>query len=378
MKLITVVGSTGSIGKQTLEVVRNHPDKFKIKGLIANSDYQTLVEQSREFHPDFIALTDRTAAAKLLISGYMGEILSPGTALYDCVTPDIDVIVVACSGINGLVPTLKAIECGIDVALANKETLVVGGELVLEKLSRSKSRLLPVDSEHSAIMQCLEGNARSSIKRIILTASGGAFRDYSKESLKYATARDALVHPNWRMGKKITIDCATLMNKGLEIIEASFLFGVDIDQVEPLIHRESIIHSMVEYNDGAIIAQMGAPSMILPIQYALTYPERDFTNVERLDFAKIATLNFSEPDRDRFPCLKIAEEVGRTGGLLRTVMNAANDAAVELYLKEKIGFYDIANIIEREVSHFDNVHEFSLSDVIECDEAVKRKILQNY
>lgn len=378
MKLITVVGSTGSIGRQTLEVVRNNPDKFKIKGLVANSDYETLVTQAREFAPDFIALTDRTAAAKLLVSGYSGDILSPGTALDECVTSDIDVVVVACSGINGLMPTLKAVEYGVDVALANKETLVVGGELVLSALSRSKSNLFPVDSEHSAILQCLNGNRRSDVSRVIITASGGAFRDYSYESLKNAKASDALLHPNWNMGKKITIDCATLMNKGLEIIEASFLFGVDVERVVPLIHRESIIHSMVEYNDGAVMAQLAAPSMILPIQYALTYPERWDTGLKKLDFAKIASLNFDEPDRERFPCLKIAEDVARSGGLLRTVMNAANDVAVDLYLKNKIGFYDIPKIIDGEISRFDNVYDFSLSDVISCDEDVKRKILSRY
>ncbi len=377
MKKITVIGSTGSIGRQTLEIVRRYPDKFKIKGLIANTDCENILAQAKEFTPDFIGLTDENANNKLKNSGYTGETLNSSTALSDCVTSDIDVVVVACSGINGLVPTLKALDMNIDVALANKETLVVGGELVKEKLAKSTAKLLPVDSEHSAIWQSINGNLQKDVKKIIITASGGAFRDYTQEQLKTATAKDALKHPNWNMGKKITVDCATLMNKGLEIIEASFLYDVDIDQVEPIIHPESIIHSMVEYNDGAIIAQMGMPSMLLPIQYALTYPERIDAGVKSVNFVELSKLNFYAPDRKRFPCLKIAEEVGRAGGLLRTVMNAANDVAVEQFLAGKIGFYDISKMIEEEISNFTNKTNFSLSDVLECDGFVKSKLRFN-
>ncbi|MBQ2714238.1 MAG: 1-deoxy-D-xylulose-5-phosphate reductoisomerase [Clostridia bacterium] len=378
MKLLTLIGSTGSIGRQTLQVVRHYPDKFKVKGLIAHSDWENLIKQANEFRPEFIALTNKEASEKLVSSGYSGKILPYDTALEDCVTPDLDVVLVACSGINGLIPTLKAISYNVDVALANKETLVVGGELVKSALKGSSSNLYPVDSEHSAIWQSINGNDRKDIKRIIITASGGAFRDLKKEELYAVKAKDALKHPNWNMGKKITIDCATLMNKGLEIIEASFLFDVEVGKVVPIIHPESIIHSMVEYNDGAVMAQMGTPSMVLPIQYALTYPERLETGVSQVDFLKVRKLNFYEPDRDRFPCLRIAEEVGRVGGLLRTAMNAANDVAVDLFLKDKIGFMEIPELVLGEVNKFQNKKDFNLFDVLTCDREIKEKIYSKY
>ena len=377
MKKITIIGSTGSIGTQTLDLVKKHPDKFQVVGLVAHSDYALLRAQAEEFCPRFVALTDK-GASNTLKTQYLGQILDPDTALTDCVTDDIDVLVVSCSGINGLLPTLKAISLGVDVALANKETLVVGGELVNEALTYSKSKLFPVDSEHSAIWQSINYNRREDIKRIIITASGGAFRNYTKEMLKNATAKDALKHPNWNMGKKITVDCATLMNKGLEIIEATHLFGVSADKVVPVVHPESIIHSMVEYNDGAIMAQLGSPSMLVPIQYALTYPERYETGVKSVDFLKLGSLNFSEPDCDRFPCLKIAEDVAREGGLVRTVMNASNDVAVELYLKDCIGFYDIPRIILNEIESFSNRYTFTLDDVIACDKETRERVYLKY
>ena len=376
MKKITIIGSTGSIGRQTLDLVRRHPDKFSVVGLVCNSDYKLLLKQAQEFKPRFVGLTNIEASNKYREEG--GEVLSPDTALVDCVTEDIDVLVVACSGINGLLPTLKAIRLGIDVALANKETLVVGGELVKEAMKTSKSRLFPVDSEHSAIWQSININKSRDISRIIITASGGAFRNYTYDMLKTAKAKDALKHPNWNMGKKITVDCATLMNKGLEIIEATHLFDVEADKVQPIIHPESIIHSMVEYNDGAIIAQLGNPSMLVPIQYALTYPERYDTGVKSVDFLTIKSLNFSEPDRERFPCLKIAEDMAREGGLARTVMNASNDVAVDLYLSDKIGFYDIPRIISEELDNFNNHHDFALSDVLECDRETRERVYLKY
>ena len=376
MKKITIIGSTGSIGRQTLDLVRRHPDKFSVVGLVCNSDYKLLLKQAEEFKPRFVGLTNIEASNKYREEG--GEVLSPDTALVDCVTEDIDVLVVACSGINGLLPTLKAIRLGIDVALANKETLVVGGELVKEAMKTSKSRLFPVDSEHSAIWQSININKSRDISRIIITASGGAFRNYTYDMLKTAKAKDALKHPNWNMGKKITVDCATLMNKGLEIIEATHLFDVEADKVQPIIHPESIIHSMVEYNDGAIIAQLGNPSMLVPIQYALTYPERYDTGVKSVDFLTIKSLNFSEPDRERFPCLKIAEDMAREGGLARTVMNASNDVAVDLYLSDKIGFYDIPRIISEELDNFNNHHDFALSDVLECDRETRERVYLKY
>lgn len=378
MKKITIIGSTGSIGTQTLDLVRRHPDKFSVVGLVANSDYERLYEQSKEFCPKFVGLTDKNARYKYVALGTNCEVLDSDTALIDCVTSDIDTLVVACSGINGLLPTLKAIRYGVDVALANKEALVVGGELVTEALKGSKSHLFPVDSEHSAIWQSINSNKRDDIKKIIITASGGAFRNYTYDMLKGAKARDALKHPNWNMGKKITVDCATLMNKGLEIIEATHLFGIDASKVVPIIHPESIIHSMVEYNDGAIIAQLGNPSMLVPIQYALTYPERYETGVKSVDFLTLKSLNFAEPDRERFPCLKIAEDMAKEGGLIRTVMNASNDVAVELYLKDRIGFYDIPKIISDQIQSFDNKFDFSLDDVLECDADTRRRVYAKY
>ena len=378
MKKITIIGSTGSIGSQTLDLVRRHPDKFKVVGLVAHTDYELLHAQIKEFSPRFVALTDKNARERLVNIGVNCEILASNTALLDCVTGDIDTLVVSCSGINGLLPTLKAIKLNIDVALANKETLVVGGELVMKALKDSKSNLFPIDSEHSAIWQSININRKDDIKKIIITASGGAFRNYTFEMLKSAKAKDALKHPNWNMGKKITVDCATLMNKGLEIIEATHLFGVDSTKVEPMIHPESIIHSMVEYTDGAIIAQMGSPSMLVPIQYALTYPERYTTGVKSVDFLTLKSLNFAEPDRERFPCLRIAEDMARTGGLVRTVMNAANDVAVELYLQDKISFYDIPKIISDEIESFSNIQEFTLNDVLECDKETRKRVYLKY
>ena len=378
MKKITIIGSTGSIGRQTLDLVRTHPDKFSVVGLVAHSDYELLNKQIKEFRPSFVGLTDIDASKKCASIIKDAQLLNPATALCDCVTEDIDVLVVACSGINGLLPTLKAINLGIDVALANKETLVVGGELVNEALKCSKSRLFPVDSEHSAIWQSINYNKNRDIRKIIITASGGAFRNYTYEMLKTAKAKDALKHPNWNMGKKITVDCATLMNKGLEIIEATHLFGVDATMIQPIIHPESIIHSMVEYNDGAIIAQLGSPSMLVPIQYALTYPERYETGVKSVDFLSLKSLNFSEPNRELFPCLKIAEDMAKEGGLARTVMNASNDVAVELYLSDKIGFYDIPRIITEELDAFNNRSSFNLDDVLDCDVQTRNRVYLKY
>lgn len=371
MKRITVIGSTGSIGKQTLEIVRNNPDKYSIKGLVAHSDYNQILDQAKEFKVDFIGLSDDNANKKLLSSDYKGEILSSSSALIDAVTEDADIVVVACSGINGLRPTLKALSMGIDVALANKETLVVGGELVKSALAQSKANLFPVDSEHSAIWQSINSNKKENISKIIITASGGAFRDLSIDELKNVTAKEALNHPNWNMGKKITVDCATLMNKGLEIIEGMFLFDLPSTKIVPVVHPQSIIHSMVEYNDGAIIAQLGMPSMLVPISYALSYPERIETGVQKVDFVKLGSLTFSEPDRKRFPCLKIAEEVAQKDAITRTVMNASNDIAVEGFLDGRISFMQIPDIIKGQLDSFSGKYGTSLDDILEVDKIVR-------
>lgn len=376
MKKIVIIGSTGSIGRQTLEIVRKNPDKFCVKGLVAHSDYEQISMQAREFKPDFLGLTDENASKKLLSSDFLGEKLNFSTALVDAVRDDVDIIVVACSGINGLLPTVKALNMNIDVALANKETLVVGGEIVKSALAKSEAKLFPVDSEHSAIWQSINSNDKKDISRIIITASGGAFRDLSIEELNSVTAKEALKHPNWNMGKKITVDCATLMNKGLEIIEGAFLFDVAPSKIVPVVHPQSIIHSMVEYNDGAIIAQLGSPSMLVPISYALSYPQRLETGVKKVNFVELGSITFSEPDRKRFPCLKIAEDVANQKGIIRTVMNASNDVAVEAFLNNKIGFMQIPEIIKAQLDNFSENFGDTLDDILECDKLIREKTIK--
>ena len=376
MKRITIIGSTGSIGRQTLDVVRKNPNKYSVKGLVANSDINQILAQAKEFNVEFVALTDDKANENLKNSPIGCEVLNSTTALLDCVTSDVDVVVVACSGINGLLPTLKALSLGVDVALANKETLVVGGELVKDALLKSKANLFPVDSEHSAIWQSINSNNKSDISRIIITASGGAFRDLSYDELKRVTAKEALKHPNWNMGKKITVDCATLMNKGLEIIEGAFLFDISPSKIVPVIHTQSIIHSMVEYNDGAIIAQLGAPSMLVPISYALSYPDRLETGVQKVDFVKLGSLTFSEPDRKRFPCLAIAEQVANENAITRTVMNATNDIVVDAFLNDKISFMKIPEIIEKQLNSFSGGFSNTLDDILACDKYIREQTLK--
>ncbi len=376
MKRITIIGSTGSIGRQTLDIVSKNPDKFKVKGLVAHSDCELLSKQAVEYGAEIVALTDPVASAKLKEKNLGIEMLDPRTALTDVVTSDVDVVVVACSGINGLLPTLKALSLGVDVALANKETLVVGGELVRDALSKSKAKLFPVDSEHSAIWQSINTNNHSDISRIIITASGGAFRNLSIEELSSVGAKEALMHPNWNMGKKITVDCATLMNKGLEIIEGAFLFDIHPSKIVPVVHPQSIIHSMVEYNDGAIMAQLGSPSMLVPISYALSYPDRLKTGVERVDFVKLGRLEFSEPDRKRFPCLKIAEDTADKNAIIRTVMNASNDVAVDLFLQDRIKFMQIPQIIQDQLESFSESFGYSIDDILQCDRFIREKTLK--
>lgn len=376
MKKITIIGSTGSIGRQTLDVVRKNPDKFCVKGLVAHSDFEQILAQAKEFNVEFVGLTDKTSNEKLSLAEYSGEILNCSTALTDAVTDDVDIVVVACSGINGLLPTVKALSLNIDVALANKETLVVGGEIVKSALQKSTAHLFPVDSEHSAIWQSINSNSKKDLSRIIITASGGAFRNLSIDELRTVTAKEALKHPNWNMGKKITIDCATLMNKGLEIIEGAFLFDVAPSKIVPVIHPQSIIHSMVEYNDGAILAQLGSPSMLVPISYALSYPERLETGVKKVDFIQLGSLTFSEPDRERFPCLKIAEEVADKNGIIRTVMNASNDIAVEAFLNDKIGFMQIPDIIKEQIDSFSENFGDTLEDILACDKLIREKTIK--
>ncbi len=348
MKNIAVIGSTGSVGTQTLDVVRAHPDMFRIMALSAGSNISLLQKQIHEFSPKVVAVKNKALAEKLKvefgkdqIAIFYGEEGLIEAATYH----KVDFVVTAVVGSIGLKPTLKAIEAGKAIGLANKETLVTAGHIVMDLAKEYHVPIIPIDSEHSAIYQSLQGENIEKVRRIILTASGGSFRDKSREDLKNVTIEDALKHPNWSMGAKITIDSATMMNKGLEIIEAHWLFHTPFEKIDVIIHPESIIHSMVEYNDKAIIAQLGTPDMKVPIQYALSYPNRVDLNSQPLDLVSVGSLHFKKPDFNRFPSLKIAYQAGIEGGTMPTVLNAANEVVVEAFLQGKVPFIEIENII---------------------------------
>ena len=336
MKKIALIGSTGSIGRQVLSVVRRHSDKFQIVSLAAGSNKELFEQQVSEFKPKVATIKSADCNRIDGVSYSFGE-----NAFTDAIISEADVVVVALVGFKGIIAVLDAINKGKDIALANKESLVVGGALVMKLANEKGIKIVPIDSEHSAIWQSLDFDFNKPFKKLILTASGGAFRDYSEEQLKTATAKDALKHPNWDMGSKITIDCATLVNKGFEVIEARWLYNTSFDKIDVIIHRESIIHSMVEFIDGATIAQMSYPTMELPIQLALTYPERLDCALEGVDFSKLKSLTFSAPDYNRFPCLKLVVDAGKQGGLYPAVVNGANEEAVKLFLEGKIGFNGI-------------------------------------
>lgn len=371
MKQIIVLGSTGSIGSQTLDVVRKHPDKFSIVALAAKKSWQRLVKQAREFQVEAIALLDAEAAFRaqeelqdteiVVLSGKKGVKTLAGWG-------QADLVMSSMVGMAGLVPTLRAIERGRDIALANKESLVVGGPVVMKAIQEYDVRLLPVDSEHSAIFQCLNGEKQSSLSRLILTASGGPFRTWDSEKLAQATAGEALKHPTWEMGAKITVDSATLMNKGFEVLEAHHLFGLPLENIEVWVHPQSIIHSFVEFIDGSVLAQMGAPDMRTPISYALTYPERLPPQWERMTLELMQGLTFEEPRRADFPCLDMAYAAGRAGGTMPAVLNAANEVAVELFLKESIGFTQIAKVVESVMNEHSAVKDPDLEDILDADE----------
>ena len=348
MRRIAVLGSTGSIGTQTLEVVENHPD-MEITALAAGSNIRLLEEQIRRFRPKVAAvwseeraeeLKARVADLDVRVEAGMDGLIAVATEA------SAQVVVTAVVGMIGIRPTIAAIQAGKDIALANKETLVTAGHLIIPMVRERGVRLLPVDSEHSAIFQCLNGEHGNRIHKILLTASGGPFRGKTREEMKNIQVEDALKHPNWSMGQKITIDSSTMVNKGLEVMEARWLFGVEMDQVQVVVQPQSIIHSMVEFEDGAVMAQLGTPDMKLPIQYALCWPERRPMGGERLDFWKLAEIRFEKPDFDNFPGLSLAYEAGRTGGSLPTVFNAANERAVSMFLNRKIGYLTITDIIE--------------------------------
>lgn len=350
MKSLSILGSTGSIGLSTLDVVRRHPDHFSVAGLAEGHDVEALSRQIREFNPSIVSVRDEASAAQLrdMLDGNLPEICwgIDGAARVG-EAEEADMVVSAIVGAAGLVPTVRAIKAGKDIALANKETLVVAGQLVSDLVRKHNVRLLPVDSEHSAIFQSLEGHRTEDIERIILTASGGPFRATPAEELLRVGPEQALKHPQWDMGAKITIDSATLMNKGLEVIEAHWLFGMPADRIGVVVHPQSIIHSMVEYIDGCVMAQLGAPDMRAPIAYALSFPERCESGIQKLDLTKVATLTFEEPDTERFPSLRLAFDALRAGGTYPAVLNAANEIAVASFLDRQIGFTDIPAIVEK-------------------------------
>lgn len=349
MKRLSVLGSTGSIGTQTLQVVRANKDDFVIKALAVNTNAELLYEQAKEFHPEVVCIYDKkTAEANKSRFRGVSRLVSGIEGLIECAElSGVDMVVGAIVGMIGVRPIIEAVKAGKDIALANKETLVTAGHIIMPLAKENNVKILPVDSEHSAIFQSLNGENRSQLKRILLTASGGPFRGMSKEELKKVTLADALKHPNWSMGKKITIDSATMVNKGLEIMEASWLFNVPIDDILVVVQPQSVIHSMVEYVDGAVIAQLGTPDMRLPIQYALYYPDRVFLDGERLDFFKLSHIDFEEPDYDTFEGLSLAISAGNIGGSMPTVFNAANEYAVAKFIDGQIGFTDITYIIRK-------------------------------
>ncbi|MFM6062597.1 MAG: 1-deoxy-D-xylulose-5-phosphate reductoisomerase [Microcystis panniformis] len=381
MKKISILGSTGSIGTQTLDIVTDHPDKFQVVGLATGNNIQLLSEQIRQFRPQIVAINNegQLEDLKSLISDldYTPIILAGKEGVIEVARyGDSESVVTGIVGCAGLLPTIAAITAGKDIALANKETLIAGGPVVLPLVEKHGVKLLPADSEHSAIFQCLQGVPPGGLKKIILTASGGAFRDLPVEKLPQVTVADALKHPNWSMGRKITIDSATLMNKGLEVIEAHYLFGVDYNAIDIVIHPQSIIHSLIELQDTSVLAQLGWPDMRLPLLYALSWPERIYTDWEPLNLVKAGSLTFKEPDHHKYPCMGLAYAAGRAGGAMPAVLNAANEQAVALFLEEKISFLDIPRVIEKVCDRF-TIHNSStpsLDDILAADNWARQEV----
>lgn len=381
MKAITLLGSTGSIGTQTLEIVAQYPDQFRIVGLATGRNIERLAQQIRQFRPQIAAICDETKLADLKAAVADVDpqpiLLAGEASLADVASyGDAEAVVTGIVGCAGLMPTIAAIQAGKDIALANKETLIAGGPVVKPLVERHEVKLLPADSEHSAIFQCLQGVPEGGLRRILLTASGGAFRDWPVEKLAEVTVADALKHPNWSMGRKITVDSATLMNKGLEVIEAHYLFDLDYDNIDIVIHPQSIIHSLIELQDTSVLAQLGWPDMRLPLLYALSWPERIYTDWEPLDLVKSGDLTFREPDHHKYPCMNLAYAVGRAGGSMPAVLNAANEQAVALFLDEKIQFLDIPRLIEATCDRHqsDNSPTPSLEDIRAVDQWARQAV----
>lgn len=384
MKNIYLLGATGSIGTQTLDVIRMHPEAFRLIAFSSGRNIELTKQIIEEFQPAYVSVMEEESAMTLealypnVEFGYGAQGLE-SVATYQTDLGGEDFVVTAVMGSVGLLPTLKAIEMGRNIGIANKETLVTAGHLVMEKAKQHGVKLLPVDSEHSAIYQCLQGEDAKAIKKLIITASGGSFRDYTREMLKEVTLEQALNHPNWSMGAKITIDSATMMNKGLEVIEAHWLFDMPYDRIETILHRQSIIHSMVEFEDTSIIAHLGTPDMRIPIQFAMSYPERiDLKQAKSLNLAEVGTLEFKPMDFERFPCLKMAYDAGRMGGSCPTVLNAANEAAVDLFLRNKISFLGIEEVVYEALSAHQTITNPTLDEILEIDCDVRKNIMTKY
>ncbi len=382
-KQLCILGSTGSIGTQTLDVVRAYPDRYGVYALCANRSIDKLVEQAREFHPEVVCIADERCyeelKAQLEAIRFEGKIWAGSDSIAEVVTmPSINVVVAAMVGYAGLKPTIEAIKAGKTIALANKETLVVAGEIICDLAIQHHTPILPVDSEHSAIFQSLVGEDQSEIEKILLTASGGPFRTFSLDQMRTVTAADALKHPNWDMGAKITIDSASMMNKGFEVIEAKWLFGVPVEKIQVLVHPQSIVHSAVQFTDGAIKAQLGAPDMRLPIQYALSFPERLKSDFPRADLFSLGALTFEEPDLARFPNLALAYEAMRRGGNMPCVLNAANEVANLAFREGRCGFLQMSDIIEKTMNQAAFIPKPSYEDYVATDTEARRLAQNNF
>lgn len=376
-KQIAILGSTGSIGTQALQVIEEHPDLYEAYALTANNQVELLAEQARKFMPAAVVIANESKYTQLkqLLADLPIQVYAGADALCEIVeAKPIDVVLASMVGYAGLRPTMNAIKAGKAIALANKETLVVAGELINALAQQYHTPILPVDSEHSAIFQCLEMN--NPLEKVILTASGGPFRTFTKEQLQYVTKEQALKHPNWDMGAKITIDSATMMNKGFEVIEAKWLFGVRPDQIEVVVHPQSVIHSMVQYEDGAVKAQLGVPDMRLPIQYAFSYPQRIKASFDRLDFSQMKALTFEQPDTDRFRCLALAYEALNRGGNMACIVNAANEVVVSAFLHDRISFLQMSEVIEQTMGKVTFIQTPSYEDYVATD-AEARRVAQN-
>ncbi len=373
MKKILILGSSGSIGVNALEVIRNFPKKFSVAGLTVNSNIDLLEQQIKEFKPAFVVVTDESKAKQLKSNiGNICEVLSGYDQLLNVAAErEYDILLGAMVGFAGLAPTLQAVKRGKRIALANKETLVVAGEIVTKLVLENSAEIIPVDSEHSAIYQCLVGENLNEVEKLILTASGGPFLNKEKSFFENASVDEALNHPNWKMGSKITIDSATMMNKGLEVIEARWLFGLPVEKINVVIHPQSIIHSMVQFVDGSIKAQLGLPDMKLPIQYALSFPERLENNFKRTDLPLINNLTFFDPDFDKFECLKLAFNALKTGGTAPCILNAANEIAVDKFLNRQIKFSQIADLISKALDKIENHSDPDIDMIFECDKKTR-------